>query len=258
MATADIEIHQFAILNDNFGLLIHDPATGATASIDAGEAYPIERELEAKGWRLTDILVTHHHVDHTAAVAELKEATGCRVVGPRSEADKIAGIDLAVGDGDTFKLGGIEISVLETPGHTLGHIAYVIAKAGAAFVGDTLFSLGCGRIFEGTPQQMHASLLKLAALPGETKIYCGHEYTLSNGRFALAIEPDNPALLKRMAEVEALRKAGKPTLPTSIAQELATNPFLRAHVAGIQDRLGMAGAPAWQVFAEIRERKNRS
>lgn len=258
MTGAELEIHQFAILNDNFAVLIHDPATGATASIDAGEAYPIERELEAKGWKLTDILVTHHHADHTAAVAELKEATGCRVVGPRAEAGKIAGIDLAVGEGDTLKLGRHEVAVLETPGHTLGHVAYVIATAGAAFVGDTLFALGCGRIFEGTPQQMHASLLKLAALPGETLVYCGHEYTLSNGRFALTIEPDNPALQQRMVEVEALRKAGKPTSPTTIARELATNPFLRAHAPAIQSRLGMAGAPAWQVFAEIRERKNRS
>ncbi len=258
MTGAELEIHQFAILNDNFAVLIHDPATGATASIDAGEAYPIERELEAKGWKLTDILVTHHHADHTAAVAELKEATGCRVVGPRAEAGKIAGIDLAVGEGDTLKLGRHEVAVLETPGHTLGHVAYVIATAGAAFVGDTLFALGCGRIFEGTPQQMHASLLKLAALPGETLVYCGHEYTLSNGRFALTIEPDNPALQQRMVEVEALRKAGKPTLPTTIARELATNPFLRAHVPAIQSHLGMTGAPVWQVFAEIRERKTRS
>lgn len=255
---AAIEIHQFTILNDNFGVLIHDSATGATASIDAGEAYPIERELEAKGWKLTDILVTHHHADHTDAVAELKDATGCRVVGPRAEAGKVPLLDLAVGEGDRFKLGNIDVRVLETPGHTLGHIAYVIDAAGAAFVGDTLFALGCGRVFEGSPEQMHASLRKLAALPGETRIYCGHEYTLSNGRFALTIEPDNPALQKRMAEVEALRKAGKPTLPTTIARELETNPFLRSHVAAIQQRLGMSGAPDWQVFAEMRERKNRA
>lgn len=253
-----IEIHQFAILNDNYGVLIHDPVTGATASIDAGEAYPIERECEAKGWKLTDILITHHHADHTDGVAELKDATGCRVVGPRPEAQKIPRIDLAVGEGDTFKLGGIDVRVIETPGHTLGHIAYVIDAAGAAFVGDTLFALGCGRVFEGSLEQMHDSLRKLAALPADTRIYCGHEYTLSNGRFALTIEPDNTVLQKRMVEIEALRKAGKPTVPTTIAAELATNPFLRAHVPAIQSRLGMAGAPTWQVFAEIRDRKNRA
>lgn len=253
-----IEIHQFAILNDNYAVLVHDPATGATAAIDAAEAYPIERELAARGWKLTDILVTHHHADHVEGVAELKAAFGCRVVAPARDAGRIAGVDLEVREGDTVHVGSLAVQVIETPGHTLGHVAYVIPAAGAAFVGDTLFSLGCGRMFEGTPESFHASLGKLAALPGETLIYCGHEYTLSNGRFALTVEPENAALRRRMDEVERLRASGRPTLPTTIAQELATNPFLRTDVPALQRHLGMEGAPAWQVFAELRERKNRA
>lgn len=255
---AELDIHQFAILDDNYGVLIHDPATGATASIDAADADDIAAQLALKGWQLTHILVTHHHVDHTGGIKDLKSATGCLIVGPKGEASKIPGLDEAVGDGDLFKFGNLEIEVIATPGHTLGHIAYHIPAARVAFVGDTLFALGCGRVFEGTPQIMHSSLRKLAALPGHTAIYCGHEYTLSNGRFALSIEPDNAALVQRMKEVEALRAAGKPTVPTTIETELATNPFLRAHVPAIQARLGMTGAPPWQVFAEIRERKNKA
>lgn len=253
-----LEIHQFTILNDNFAVLIHDPETGATASIDAAEAYPIERECEAKGWKLTDILVTHHHADHTDGIAELKETFGCRVVAPRKDHGRIPLVDVEVGEGDRVQLGNAELRVIETPGHTLGHIAYHAPEAGAVFVGDTLFSLGCGRMFEGTPEVFHAALLKLAALPGETRVYCGHEYTLSNGRFALTVEPENAALQARMREVEELRKAGRPTLPTTIAAELATNPFMRAHVPAISKRLGMEGAPAWQVFGELRDRKNRA
>ncbi|MFN3868166.1 MAG: hydroxyacylglutathione hydrolase [Hyphomicrobiaceae bacterium] len=253
-----LHIHQFTILNDNFGVLIHDPQTGATASIDAAEAYPIERECEAKGWKLTDILVTHHHADHTDGIPELKEATGCRVVAPKKDHGRIPLVDIEVGEGDSVKLGHVELRVIETPGHTLGHIAYYAPEAGAVFVGDTLFSLGCGRMFEGTPEVFHGALLKLASLPGETQVYCGHEYTLANGRFALSVEPENAALQARMREVEDLRKAGRPTLPTTIAAELATNPFMRAHVPAISKRLGMEGAPAWQVFGELRERKNRA
>ncbi|MCB1519449.1 MAG: hydroxyacylglutathione hydrolase [Hyphomicrobiaceae bacterium] len=255
---ADLEIHQFPCLADNYGVLIHDPGSGATASIDAPETYPIERALEDKGWTLTHILTTHHHADHTGGNLDLKEATGCTIIGPAGEAAKIPGIDVEVREGDTFRFGGFDVTVIETPGHTLGHIAYVIPQARVAFVGDTLFALGCGRIFEGTPEMMHASLQKLASLPAETAIYCGHEYTQSNARFALTIEPESAALRKRAEEIAALRAAGRPTLPTTIAAELATNPFLRAHVPAIQQHLAMSGAPTWQVFAEIRERKNRA
>ncbi|MCB1505494.1 MAG: hydroxyacylglutathione hydrolase [Hyphomicrobiaceae bacterium] len=252
-----LDIHLFPCLDDNYGVLVHDPASGITASIDAPDADDVRDALEEKGWKLTHILVTHHHHDHVGGILELKAETGCRVIGPKGEATKIPGIDQTVAEGDKFTLGSAEVDVIETPGHTLGHITYVIPSAKVAFAGDTLFALGCGRIFEGTPEMMHASLRKLAALPGDTAVYCGHEYTLSNGKFALRIEPENAALQMRMKEIESLRAAGKPTLPTTIAAELATNPFLRAHVPAIKERLGMTGAPDWQVFAEIRERKNK-
>lgn len=252
-----LDIHLFPCLDDNYGVLIHDPATGATASIDAPDADDVRAALAEKGWTLTHILVTHHHHDHVGGIQELKSETGCKVIGPKGEAQKITGIDGTVAEGDTLNFGKADVHVIETPGHTLGHVTYYIPSNAVAFAGDTLFAMGCGRIFEGTPEMMYASLQKLAALPGDTRVYCGHEYTLSNGRFALTIEPENAALKKRMAEVEALRVEHKPTLPTTIAAELATNPFLRAHVPAIQERLKMTGAPAWQVFAEIRERKNR-
>lgn len=254
---ADLEIHLFPCLDDNYGVLIHDRAGGATASIDAPDADDVRAALAEKGWQLTHILTTHHHHDHTGGNAELKAETGCSIIGPRNEAAKVPGIDKAVGEGDTFKLGSFDVNVIETPGHTLGHVTYYIPAAHVAFAGDTLFALGCGRVFEGTPEMMHNSLQKLAALPGDTTVYCGHEYTAANARFALTIEPENQTLHKRMKEIEALRAAGKPTVPTTIAAELATNPFLRPHVPAIQQRLGMTGAPTWQVFAEIRERKNR-
>lgn len=252
-----LEIHQFPLLDDNYGVLIHDADGGVTASIDAPDADDIAAACRDKGWQLTHILVTHHHADHVQGIKELKAATGCTVIGPKGEAAKVPALDKAVGEGDVFALGRAQVHVLSTPGHTLGHIAYWIPAIGTAFVGDTLFAMGCGRIFEGTPEMMWTSLQKLAALPPATRIYCGHEYTLSNARFALGIEPDNEALKARLAEVEQLRAAGKPTLPTRIDRELETNPFLRAGIASLKSRLGMADAPDWKVFAEIRERKNR-
>jgi hydroxyacylglutathione hydrolase len=252
-----LDIHLFPCLDDNYGVLVHDPATRVTASIDAPDADDVRAALNQKGWKLTHILTTHHHHDHTGGNAELKAETGCKIIGPKREAARIPGLDEAVGEGDAFKLGSVEVKVMETPGHTLGHITYYIPEDHVAFVGDTLFALGCGRVFEGTPEMMHASLQKLAALPGDTTVYCGHEYTASNAKFALTIEPDNEELQKRMTEIEALRAGDKATVPTTIAAELATNPFLRAHIPAIQERLKMTGAPTWQVFAEIRERKNR-
>lgn len=252
-----IEIHQFPCLDDNFGVLVHDADHDLTASIDAPDARAVLAALRDKGWRLTHIWTTHHHGDHTGGNAVLKAETGCTIIGPKAEAAKIPGIDKAVGEGDTFAFGTTQVHVLDTPGHTLGHVAYWLPAIGTAFVGDTLFAMGCGRIFEGTPEMMWASLAKLAALPPATRIYCGHEYTLSNARFAQRIDPDNTALQARLAEVEALRAAGKPTLPTRIDRELETNPFLRAKVESVKAGLGMAGAPDWQVFAEIRERKNK-
>ena len=255
---APLDIHLFPCLDDNYGVLIHDTDSGATASIDAPDADDVLAALAEKGWRLTHILVTHHHADHVQGIREVKEATGYRVFGPKGEAQKIPGLDQSIAEGDELRLGSHAVRVIETPGHTLGHVAYFLPEAEVLFAGDTLFALGCGRVFEGTPQMMHASLRKLAALPGETRVYCGHEYTLANARFAMTIEPGNAGLQARLKDIEGLRAAGQPTLPTTIAQELQTNPFLRAHVPAIQQRLDMAGAPEWQVFAEIRERKNKA
>ena len=255
---ARLDIHQFPCLSDNYGVLIHDAGAGLTAAIDAPEAAAVKAALKEKGWKLTHILTTHHHADHTAGNAELKAETKCTIIGPRNEAAKVPGIDTQVGQGDTFTFGGFKVQVLDTPGHTAGHITYVIPAAKVAFAGDTLFAIGCGRVIEGNARMMWESLRKLMALPKETTVYCGHEYTQANAKFALTIEPENAALQARAKEVDALRAAGKPTLPTTIGVELETNPFLRPHVAAIQKRLGMEGKPEWEIFGEIRERKNRS
>jgi len=251
------QTYLFPCLKDNFGLLIHDPATGATAAIDAPEAAPVEAALKMTGWRLTDILVTHHHGDHTAGIGELKAHHKCRVVAPRIEAQRIAHVDETVGQGDTVKVGALEGRVIDTPGHTAGHISYFFPADKLAFVGDTLFSIGCGRVIEGNPEMMWRSLAKLRDLPDDTSFYCGHEYTQANIRFAKTIEPDNKALAARAEEVAKLTAAGKPTIPATIAAEKAANPFLRADNAELAKSLGLAGSPAWKVFAEIRERKNR-
>jgi hydroxyacylglutathione hydrolase len=254
---AKLEIHQFPCLSDNFGVLINDAERGLTASIDAPDANAVAAALKGKGWKLTHILTTHHHGDHTAGNAALKAETGCTIIGPRGESAKIPGIDKAVGEGDAFTFGSHEVRVLDTPGHTAGHITYVLPADKVTFVGDTLFAIGCGRVIEGDARMMWNSLEKLIALPKDMAVYCGHEYTQANARFALTIEPENEALQKRAREVDALRAAGKPTLPTTIGLELETNPFLRPHVPAIQKRLDMVGRPAWEIFGEIRERKNR-
>jgi hydroxyacylglutathione hydrolase len=251
------EIRQFLCASDNFGVLLHDSETGATATIDACEEGPIEAALQAAGWKLTHILVTHHHGDHIAGIPGLKARYGARVIGPAAERDQIAGLDETVKEGDTVRVGALEAHVIETPGHTAGHIAYHFPKERLLFAGDTLFSLGCGRIFEGTPAQMWQSLRKLAALPDDTAVYCGHEYTLSNARFALGVDGGNPALQERAREVELLRGENRFTLPTTIGREKATNPFLRAGRPEIAEAVGLPGQPAEAVFAELRERKNR-
>lgn len=249
-------IDQFGCRTDNFGVLIHDDRAGLTASIDAPEFDPIKHRLAERGWRLDRILVTHHHADHVEADLTLKAAFGSSIVGPAAEAGKIPGIDQTVKDGDVIRFGGFDVHVIATPGHTSGHVSYYIPAAKVAFTADTLFALGCGRCFEEPPEVMWGSLEKLAALPDETVVYCGHEYTESNARFALTIEPDNAELVARAAEVSALRAAGKPTLPTTIGLEKRTNPFLRANEPGIRQRLGLETAPAAAVFAEIRRRKD--
>ena len=256
-AMTTLEIHQFACLDDNYGVLIRDPDTNEVASIDAASADAVKAALAETGWKLTQILTTHHHWDHTDGNLALKQETGCRITGPRGEADKIPGIDVKVGEGDSFKFGGFTVEVYETPGHTAGHIIYYIPEAKVAFVGDTLFAMGCGRVNEGSMEEMWLSVAKVAALPEDTALYCGHEYTVSNAKFALSVEPGNEALQKRAREVEALRAAGKPTLPTRVDIERETNPFVRAASPEIRANVGLPDAEDWEVFAEVRERKNR-
>lgn len=251
------KIHLFPCLQDNYGVLFHDPATGATASIDAPEAAPVERALQETGWKLTDILVTHHHSDHTAGIFELKKRHGCRVVAPRKEAAGIPGVDTRVAEGDTVKVGDLRGRAIETPGHTAGHIVYLFDADKVAFVGDTLFSIGCGRVIEGTPEMMWNSLLKLRALPDDTIFYCGHEYTQANIRFAMTIEPGNAALAARAKEVDRLRAQGKPTIPATIGTEKKENPFLRADVPAVAAAVGLSGKSPAEVFAEVRARKNK-
>lgn len=252
------EIRTFTCLNDNFGYLIHDVETKATASIDAPEAGPILEALEREGWQLTDILITHHHGDHVGGVAELKQKYNCRVVAPHDKTTKIANVDLRVANADVVKIGNLLARVVETPGHTLDHISYVFDTEKAVFAADTLFSIGCGRVFEGTYPMMWDSLLKLRALPDDFKLYCGHEYTASNVRFALTIEPDNAALQARAAEVTKLRAENKPTIPTLLGEEKRANVFLRADEPSVAAKLHMKGADPAAVFGELRERKNKS
>ncbi|MBO0750877.1 MAG: hydroxyacylglutathione hydrolase [Bradyrhizobiaceae bacterium] len=250
------EIRLFPCLKDNYGVLIHDPASGATAAIDAPEAAPIEAALTASGWKLSDILITHHHHDHTGGIHALKERHGARVVAPREEAAKIPAVDETATDGDTVAVGNLTARVIATPGHTLGQINYFFEAAKLLFAGDTLFSIGCGRVIEGTPDMMWQTLLKLRALPDDTALYCGHEYTDANIRFALTIEPDNEALKARAAEVRRQVAAGTPTIPTFMGEEKRANVFLRADDPAVAAAVGLAGKPAAQVFAEVRKRKN--
>jgi hydroxyacylglutathione hydrolase len=253
---ASLEIHQFPCLSDNYGVLLRDSESGLVASIDAPDADAVQAALSEKGWKLTHILVTHHHWDHTQGNEALKSATGCTIIGPKGEADKVPGIDTKVSEGETFKFGSFDVEVFETPGHTAGHIIYHVPAAKTAFVGDTLFAMGCGRVIEGTMSQMWSGVEKVAKLPKDTALYCGHEYTIANADFALSVEPGNEALQKRSAEIRALRADGKPTLPTTVELELATNPFIRVDSPEIRSNLGLENATDAEVFAEVRTRKN--
>jgi len=251
-----IEVHMFPCLSDNYGFLVHEPATGMTASIDTPEVAPINAALAEKGWKLTHIFNTHHHFDHAGGNEALKSRWQCIVVGAANDAARIPGIDVQVTDGEIFEFGASRVTVLEVPGHTTGHIAYYFEEEGIAFVGDTLFALGCGRLFEGSPAQMWNSLQKLMALPDETVVYCAHEYTQANAAFALSVEPENPALMDRAEDIALRRSAGRPTVPTSIGLEKATNPFLRPDSVALQRRVGLPGGSLVDVFAETRRRKD--
>jgi hydroxyacylglutathione hydrolase len=266
IAMPKLEIRQFPCRSDNYGVIIHDEAAGVTAAIDAPDEAAVRSELQKAGWKLTHIFTTHHHFDHVAGHQGLKAETGCTIYGPEKEASQIPGVDVKVKEGDRLSFGSFELNVLETPGHTLGHVTYYIPNAvpeaggagAVAFVGDTLFSVGCGRVLEGTYAQMWRSLEKLMALPPETLIYCGHEYTQSNIKFALSVEPGNNALLNRKQEAGEARSQGKPTLPVSLKQELETNPFLRVRSEEIRKNLGLgANASDEKVFEELRRRKDQ-
>lgn len=254
MANLDIEL--VPLLKDNYAYLVRDRASAATAIVDPSEAAPVLRAVKARGWRLTHILNTHHHWDHSGGNLELKAATGCTIVGPAPDRDRIPGIDLALDEGDNFDLGRAQARVLFIPGHTRGHIAFWFADDAALFCGDTLFAMGCGRMFEGTAPQMWASLDKLRRLPPETRVYCGHEYTQANARFAVTIEPGNAELAARAKQVDALRAEDRPTIPSTMGEERATNPFLRADQPAVASAVGLAGAGPVAVFAEVRKRKD--
>ncbi|WP_299295160.1 hydroxyacylglutathione hydrolase [uncultured Tateyamaria sp.] len=251
-----LDIRTIPCLADNYAYLAHDAATGATALIDIPEAAPILAALEELGWTLTDVLITHHHDDHIDGLADILAQYPARVVGAAADTHRLPALDLKVAEGDTITIGSETCTVLDVSGHTLGHVAFHFPASNAVFTADSLMALGCGRVFEGTKPQMHDSLQKLAALPGDTVVYSGHEYTAANAKFALTIDPDNPALISRVQQVTEKRASGLPTVPSLLSEELATNPFLRAHDPSIQAHLGMTGANATDVFTEIRTRKD--
>ena len=251
-----LTVEMIPVLSDNYVYLIHEPETDVTGVVDPAVAAPVQERLSAKGWSLDWILSTHHHADHTGGNLELKAATGCKIAGPGKDAARIPGIDVKLVEGDRFKLGAAEAEIFETPGHTSGHISFWFAGSNALFCADTLFSLGCGRLFEGTPEDMWTSLSKFSALPDEAVVYCAHEYTQSNARFALSVDPENDALKARAAEVDRQRAAGVPTVPTLLGQERTANPFLRPDDPAIRRQLGMERASDVEVFAEIRQRKD--
>ena len=251
-----LDIVQIPVLSDNYVYLVREPETETVGVVDPALARPVFDMLDVKGWQPTHVLNTHHHHDHVGGNKELKRRGGCSVIGPRADANRIPGIDVRVGDGDVFAFGRARVRVFDVPGHTRGHVAYWFEAEGALFCGDTLFALGCGRLFEGTPAQMWRSLGKFRALPPETRVYCAHEYTETNARFAVAVDPGNRRLKSRHEEIKALRAKGRPTVPSTIGLELETNPFLRADDPELAQALGMRGADAVSVFAEIRRRKD--
>ena len=251
-----LEIVTIPCLADNYAFLLRDSATGKVALVDAPESYPIQNALRDKGWKLDMVLLTHHHYDHVDGLPELVAEYHPQVIGAKADANRLPPLDLALNEGDTFSLGESEARIIDVSGHTIGHIAFHFPSANAVFTADSLMALGCGRLFEGTPEMMWASLSKLAALPTDTIVYSGHEYTASNAKFALTVEPDNAALQARAADITAKRAGGVPTVPSTLADERATNPFLRAHLPEMKAALGMEGASDVEVFATIRKQKD--
>lgn len=251
-----LEIVTVPCLKDNYAFLAHDPDTGETAVIDVPDAGPVEAELNKRGWGLTDILITHHHADHIGGVEALRDTFAARVTGAAADAHRLPELDREVAEGDSVTIGAEPGDVIDVSGHSVGHIAFHFPASEVVFTGDSLMALGCGRVFEGTPEMMWKSLCKLAVLPPETIVCSGHEYTATNAAFAVTIEPDNAALKARKAQVDAARAKGQPTVPSSLSAELATNPFLRAGQPETKEALGMTDADDATVFAEIRKRKD--
>jgi hydroxyacylglutathione hydrolase len=251
------EIRVFRCLSDNIGALIQDPATGACAAVDAPEEAPIVRALEEAGWALSEIIVTHRHGEHVQAIEPLKMRYGCRVVAPEKARGQVPAVDAYVREGDTVRVGELAAHVWETPGHCMDHVAYWFAADRALFAGDTIFTLGCGRVMESTHAQMWSSLTRLAALPDEARVYSGHDYVIANGKFALAVEPNNAALKSRMAEAEKAKADDRFLIPSTIGEEKATNPFLRAGEPSVARAVKMEGAEPVAVFQALREWKNR-
>jgi len=243
-------------LSDNYAFLLHSNETGETALIDAPESGPILRALDQRGWQLSEIWLTHHHSDHIDATAEIGAATGAKIVGAQADAHRLPPLNKALSDNDTYQFAGHDVRILDVSGHTIGHIAFHVPQADAVFTADSLMALGCGRLFEGSAEQMWASLSKLAALPPGTIVYSGHEYTATNGRFAMTIEPNNERLVQRVAQIKKARALGQPTVPSTLEEELATNPFLRASNPTVKAALNMSSVTDSEVFREIRRRKD--
>lgn len=252
-----LEIQQISVLNDNYIYLIHDPESGDTAAVDPAIANPVLNALNQNNWQLKTIFNTHHHADHVGGNLSLKSQTACKVAGSASDQKRIPGIDIKLNEGDTLKLGTHTVQVISCAGHTSAHIAFYISDANALFCGDTLFAMGCGRLFEGTAEQMQQSLRKFTALPLSTNIYCAHEYTVANAQFALSVEPHNQELISTIKHIKQLRANNHATIPTTLEQELATNPFLRTDSADIKQALNMKNASELAIFTELRQRKNR-
>jgi hydroxyacylglutathione hydrolase len=252
-----LELVTIPCLTDNYAYLIHNAATGDTALVDAPEAPPILAALKARGWRLDHILLTHHHADHIDGVPGVVAATGAKVVGARADAHRLPPLDTQVAEGDVLRVCGEDCHVIDVSGHSIGHVAFHVPASALVFTADSLMALGCGKLFEGPPAMAYASLLKLAALPGDPWVCSGHEYTASNARFAATLEQDNAALMSRVTRVSAMREKGQPTVPSRLSEELATNPYLRAHLPQMKAAVGMPSATDAEVFAEIRSRKDR-